>query len=1628
MLSILLSCKGASDQFGALDATSVEEASAIPIIIAIDSYVPAIDPVNLGSSSTETFGITLLKTDTTINYTFLLDDSIALQSGTNPFYNLSGSSLTAGSHTLKVTAKNSISSDEHIFNIMVNSPTVITSFTPNLTGVSLACSITSSSISAAYDDVNASNTITPKWYVNNTLITGLGTSTAAPTNDSTGKIATLNFHPDCTQSGINFIRLDLNDGIEVTTQTWTFYVTSPITIAISDSTPSTNPTILTNANSATFGVTLSVADSTANFLIVLDNSITLQNDHRAYYNLLGSALTTGDHTLKITASNANSSAVKTFNIKKNAPATVTAFSPAYSGTVLNCGTTPITMFADMLDPNGDTLTYTWMIDDAPSAYIAASNTGNRAQATFTPNCSISGTRVIKAVVSDGYDSTTVTWSVNVVSAISVNITAYLPATNPTILISGQTTTFLIALSASDSNVTYNFSIKNLSTLVTTTLQNGAFSFYNLSSSSIAAGLYELTATASNGSSSANHVFTVRKNSPPAVPPVPLTFSPALTGTSLACDSASQLFQSFISDADGDIMAVNWYIDGAVAGNLVSASTSSEAKATYTPTCAEVGIKTVVVEVYDGHETTSKSWTVSIINPAIVNITGYSPTTDPSDILSTGAQTYTVSATGKAPIAYEWKLDGNVIAGSTGAFTTIAAASVTTGSHVLICKVSDSDSNQSHTFNIVKNAMPVLSNQLPLSQNPKINVNTILNLSTNFVDANNDTLSITWKLNNATVTGSNANASVTTIGNLTTLTLSPSTFLIGNNTIDLSISDGKESVTYQWIVNINYLSDVCNNLGSGKVCTILGMPGMGSGRNPTTSPSTTRIQPFYIEPYNATTSYFFSDINTHTVWFYNKSGATVSILGQSILAGKLQIVAGLGMSGIGTSGTYYDDFPLNNPYGLAWDDANGRLFISDTSNNRVIMLDSTGLVTVILTGTSNSTVGNNDGVASTVSLCNSPRGLAYNPSTHILYAACQGHGTVKYIDTTSSTVSSWTASILSGRASGGATGNASVDGTNFNAGTARLDQPSNLKLDTTNNILYVSTLGDCKLSAINLTGTAKTNYYFNAITLDANSTVRVIGSGCSGTVVGAYAGARFNNSGNPMGIELFLNAGVLKGIFLSEYARHVVYFVNNNTGGSITLGNAPISDNQIGIIWGVYNTAGYYMPCVSASISPCYTTNPNGLMINGSTLYIADQGNFRIRTLNIGTAASPVSNGAVSDEIGYDSKLGYSGNGGASAENVQFKQPMNLYYDSASNKLLISDYLNFRIRAFDLVTGKVDSFIGNGSGSANNSNADASVLGMTGPRAIINYQGNYVYADNQNGGGGGANQNCVLRAFNTSTTTQTILGVSIFANAVSTVAGNWANGCGAWNLTAVTGTHSTARLWNPQGLSTDGSNIYFTNSLGHCIIKVDSTGVMSVLSGQCSTQGNANAAGTAYGSALINYRFPSDVIVDPVAPYYSAGNLFILDQTAGTGPAVIRYLNQSGVDVTIWGVTVTAGQIKTVYTTPSLHGASMAAFDNQICVSSGGDYNYSSNGTSTNANNNVMCINRYNDGSLQLRMGRNSQSYIGRGAIQRNQEEEGIVPYTGITLAGPSGLAFDSAGNLYISERDSHVIRMVKKWW
>ena len=1245
--------------------------------------------------------------------------------------------------------------------------------------------------------------------------------------------------------------------------------------------------------------------------------------------------------------------------------------------------------------------------------------------------------------------------------VTVSISSYSPTAVSSVLTNSETKTFVVALEATDAGVTYQFNLKRISTGIITTLQSGANPYLNLSGSTLTEGAYELIVTARNSTSSDTHTFNIRKNSPPSVPPTPLTYSPNLTGTILDCSSSSQLFQSYVSDSDADPLTIVWKVDGTTSSpTLTINNTSNLASATYTPSCAETGLRTIELSVNDGYEVTTRTWTITVINPLVVSINAYSPGADPVNILSTGSQAFTITATGKAPIQYEWKLNSITIPSATNAFYTLSAAALSVGTHTLSVRAYDSTSEQTKTWNIVRNSPPSISSYLPSNTNLKVNISTLINFSASFTDGNSDSMTVTWKLNNSVISNGNHNGTVTTTSSTTSLAFSPSSSILGNNRIDLIIDDGKESITQTWFLNINYLSDVCNNLGAGKICTLLGRPGLGSGINPLIETSKVRFQPSYITSYDGT-SYFFSDPANHVIWFYNKSSSPITILGQTIPAGYLKTVVGLGVCGTGTNDIIYSDYPICTPRGLVWDNTNGRLFFADEGNARIGMIDSTGLVKRVAAGGTNNNTGHIDGSLATAHYCSTPRDLAFDSSTNKLYVACYGTGTsndtystsiaasIKYFDVSDiSNYANFTGFTLVGATSSGLERRKIVTGKigatlapDGSASTAQAQTPQALRIDTDNQILYYTEVGNpggsvsvnaCQLMAVNLSGTTKTNYFFNSISLPAYSTVKVLGGTCGTSnlnTLQAHSSAIFTSS-SWMPFELRKNGTSLEGFYIGSSDNHRIAFFNN-TNSEITIGNQAIAGYSAIQFWGT-GTAGFENNCSSIS-NNCYINYPITLTQIGNKLYLGDYNNYRIRAIQ-----TNVINGSHFVEIGNDSHAGFAGNGGTSSENVQLNTPMELFVDSNSNRLIISDMNNNRIRSMNLVTGRVDQFIGNGYGNANTANADPSSVGIFAPRQVINYQNNFIYLDAWQSSGTSSNVNCNLRIFNTSSSILDVFGVSTNSNAIQTIVGNFANGCGPYyfdhdsnpgtNNFANTGTAPNVRLQVPTSASTNGTDVYFTNTAAHCIMKLSQNGTLSSFAGLCGTEGNANAGGLAYNNATIRFRAPGAVFVDPRSPYFEAGNLFILDQTRGNGTnTVIRYLNQSTQSIVIYGVTVPPGEIKTIFQDLTSYGASLAIFDPIICMSSGGNINHISNGNSSNSSNNIICFNRDSNGTSYNRFGRNPNNYFGRGAIQQDNEEEGI-PADQASLAGPSGIAFDDEGNLYISERWSHTIRMVKKWW
>lgn len=1186
----------------------------------------------------------------------------------------------------------------------------------------------------------------------------------------------------------------------------------------------------------------------------------------------------------------------------------------------------------------------------------------------------------------------------------VSISAWTPDNDPIFLLnSSEEKTFAVTISeGAGSSVRYHYKLDN------TIVQSGVTPYYITTGSSVSpSGSHSLIVTVNNSISSDSHTFNLVKNTPPNI----IAYSPISNPIAMNCGQSTQLFTGTVAFPDpeasyGDSFAFEWNVDGFTSPAITGiTNTSAGSSMTFSPSCTLTGIHTISLVASDGHETSTQNWTVNIGNPNVANIDSYSPLNDPFILLSSAIQTFTVSASGQSPLAYVWRLDGNIVAGCTGSYCDLNATSIIAGAHTLEVTVTDAGStSDSHTFNVIRNAPPSLSSISPTLSNLKINIANSQAFGTNITDANGHSMTVTWTLNNASSPYLVSNSTLSA----TSATLNPHVSLVGNNTIKLEVTDGYETVSRTWSLQYNYFPNYCNNLTAGRICTIAGTPGLGSG-NPATHPHKAQVHPAYTT-FDTTNSnnLIFSDYNSHVVWYYNQTASPVTMFGQTIAANTFKPILGVGgIAGTGTNGVTYSEYTLNTPRGVAYDSTTQSLFIAEYGANRILQLDNAGTVNIVAGGGGNNTAGNGNGILALASWISNPNDLELDVGNRRLYIANYSGHNIKYIDITNPTYTNWTSYTIAGRwAAGGGISAGSADGASaISTISSQVNGPWGLKLDTNDNILYFTEYGGCRLRAINLSLVSK-SYFSSAITATSNNVTSLSGvyGGCNITN-GAYNVARYQQ---PADVELKKSGATLEGFYITSLNAHRVQFINN-TGSSITQGATAVPSLQVGTVVGD-GTADYNGNGLVGNQIKLY--NPFGLLISGSSLLISDINNFRLRSFD-----TSINNGLVGTVIGYNPKAWYYEAATTSTQYMKFNQPSALYYDENANKMFISDAANGRIRSMNLENGYLQTEIGRGVSDSNTDQEEPLYAYLYYPRSMITYNGFLIYS-NWRGGGVGANIKCLVQAFNNNSVDELILGKSVVAGRVGIVAGNFPTGCQTWNPLWEGGSATSAGLYNPWGLVTDNTDMWVSNYAQHCIMKVDDSGNISRSIGSCGNTGNVSGL---MGSTNIRLNSPGAMIIDPA--YASEGNFFFVDNfTGGTAPAVsrIKYVNQSASAVSVGGISVGPGEIATIFNGESSYITALAAYDNQICYASGWS-------VYTIGAHNVLCKNR--DDTLQatvLRVGKLTGS-VPAGGLPIDEEQEGILP-TSATLSWPDGLAFDSEGNLYIAERGAHVIRMVKRWW
>ncbi len=311
-----------------------------------------------------------------------------------------------------------------------------------------------------------------------------------------------------------------------------------------------------------------------------------------------------------------------------------------------------------------------------------------------------------------------------------------------------------------------------------------------------------------------------------------------------------------------------------------------------------------------------------------------------------------------------------------------------------------------------------------------------------------------------------------------------------------------------------------------------------------------------------------------------------------------------------------------------------------------------------------------------------------------------------------------------------------------------------------------------------------------------------------------------------------------------------------------------------------------------------------------------------------------------------------------AATASLSDPFGLAMDTVGN-LYIADTSNHRIRKVD-TSGVITTVAGNGTEGFSGDGGAATSATLNTPIGVaVDAAGNLYIAD----------------AFNNRIRKVNAAGV------ITTVAGN-----GDARFSGDHAAATSASLSAPFGVAVDkAGNFYIADTSNHRVRKVDTSGTITTVAGN-GAEGFSGDGGAARRASL---NFPTGVTLD------RAGNLLITDQSNHR----IRKVNTNGVITTVAG-NGDAGFSgdHAVATSASLNlpiGAAVDAVGNFYIADT--------------SNHRIRRVSP--DGIVATVAGNGIGGFSGDGSAA-----------TRASLKSPSGVAVDSAGNLYIADSFNNRIR------
>jgi len=578
-------------------------------------------------------------------------------------------------------------------------------------------------------------------------------------------------------------------------------------------------------------------------------------------------------------------------------------------------------------------------------------------------------------------------------------------------------------------------------------------------------------------------------------------------------------------------------------------------------------------------------------------------------------------------------------------------------------------------------------------------------------------------------------------------------------------------------------------------------------------------------------------------------------------------------------------------------------------------------------------------------------------------AVDSAGNVYVADTYNSTIRKITSSGLVTTLAGSAGQAGSADGTN---NTAMFNFPRSVAVDSLGNV-YVADSG--------------------------NNTIRKITSSGVVTTLAGSAGQSGSADGTNNTALFFSPAGVAVdgagNVFVADVNNNSIRKVTSS-GAVTTLAGMPQFDHFGSPIGG----------SADGTNATARFSYPMGVTVDGTgNIYVADTGNSTIRKV---TDIGVVTTIAGSAEL--------VGNADGTNNTARFNYPLDVATDSHGN-VFIADFDNSSIRKITGggmvttlagmaeqsgsvdVTGKTARFnnpLGVSVDSAGNiyvtdagnstirkvtSNGVVTTLaGSAGQAGSADGTNNLARFDNPSGVAvDGAGNLYVADAGNNTIRKVTSAGV------VTTLAGS------AGQSGSTDGTNNLARFSYPFGVTVDSTgNVYATDTFNSTIRKISALGVVTTLAGSAGQFGSADGTGNS-----ARFLAPAGLSVD------YAGNIYVAD----TGNSTLRKITALGVVTTLAGGVGQSGSVDDISSTARYFSP------NGVAVDGAGNLYVADTGNST-----IRKVT--GDGGVTTLAGSAGQTGSTDGT-----NSTALFNY-------PSGIAVDSAGNVYVADTYNSTIRKV----